>query len=270
MVQVDASCCEFVLFTLTVYLSLKVLSGRSRPMEQLEVPSKTGYGAAELQRYHRTYTAIALMIALAVHFSGVGLFWEKPHSTKEDTCVVPKWPTHIAGILPPVSWGGPRVTAVVRGGLKPNVGTFVPVPDSKLALDTTVSPNDGYKGGDPTLEPGSPGPDEPGTGWGEGPENEPPDPFVPYEKAPEAVKQVQPKYPDLATRAGLEGTVWVKIWVDKAGKPKKAVVIKSEAEIFDQPATEAAMQWIFTPALMKNGPVSVWVSVPFRFKLQGK
>ncbi|HCA82025.1 MAG TPA: energy transducer TonB, partial [Bacteroidetes bacterium] len=87
---------------------------------------------------------------------------------------------------------------------------------------------------------------------------------------PEAVKQIQPKYPDLATRAGLEGTVWVKIWVDKEGKPKKAVVQKSDAEIFNQPATEAAMQWIFTPAMMKNGPVSVWVSIPFRFKLQGK
>jgi TonB family protein len=71
-------------------------------------------------------------------------------------------------------------------------------------------------------------------------------------------------------RAGLEGTVWVKIWVDRGGRPRKAIVQKSDAEIFDQPATDAAMQWIFTPAMMKNGPVSVWVSIPFRFKLQGK
>jgi TonB family protein len=98
----------------------------------------------------------------------------------------------------------------------------------------------------------------------------PPADYVPYEKAPEAVRQVQPKYPDVATRAGLEGTVWVKIWVDRQGKPKKAVVQKSDAEIFNRPATEAAMQWIFTPATTKNGPVSVWVSIPFRFKLEGK
>ncbi|MCX6144808.1 MAG: energy transducer TonB [Ignavibacteriales bacterium] len=238
-------------------------------MEPLEVPSKTGYGAAELEKCHRRYSAIAVMIALGLHFSGAGLFWEPAHSTKKDGNVVLGQLNHAARILPPVFWG-PRIATVIRGGMQPHFGIPVPVPESKLAPDTTVSPNDGYKGGDPTLEPGAPGPGEPGAGWAEGPENEPPDPFVPYEKAPEAVKQVQPKYPDLATRAGLEGTVWVKIWVDKAGKPKKAVVIKSEAEIFDQPATEAAMQWIFTPALMKNGPVSVWVSVPFRFKLQGK
>jgi TonB family protein len=238
-------------------------------MEPLEVPSKTGYGAAELQKHHRTYTAIALMIALAVHFSGIGLFWEKPHSTKEDVYVIPGWTTHAAGILPPVS-SGPRITTAIRGGMEPRVVIPVPVQESKLATDTTVPPNDGYEGGDPTPGPGSLGPGEPGPGWGEGPENEPPDPFVPYEKAPEAVKQVQPKYPDLATRACLEGTVWVKIWIDKAGKPKKAVAVKSEAEIFNQPATEAAMQWVFTPALMKNGPVSVWVSIPFRFKLRGK
>ena len=238
-------------------------------MEPLEVPSKTGYGAAELEKCHRKYSAIALMIALALHFSGAGIFWEPAHSTKQEGDVVPGQPNHVARILPPLLWG-PRITTVIRGGTQPHFGNFVPVPESKLAPDSTVSPNDGSNGGDPTLEPGSPGPVEPGIGWGEGTENEPPDPFVPYEKAPEAVKQVQPKYPELATRAGLEGTVWVKIWIDKAGKPKKAVVIKSEAEIFNPSATEAAMQWVFTPALMKNGPVPVWVSIPFRFKLQGK
>jgi protein TonB len=117
---------------------------------------------------------------------------------------------------------------------------------------------------------GDPGYGEPGAGGGVDSENEPPLPYVAFEYAPKVVKQVQPRYPDLATRAGLEGTVWVQIWVDKEGKPKKALVQKSDAEIFNQPATEAAMGWIFTPAMMKNGPVSVWVSIPFRFKLQGK
>ena len=30
---------------------------------------------------------------------------------------------------------------------------------------------------------------------------------------------------------------------------------------------KAAMQWVFTPAMMNNGPVAVWAAVPFRFKL---
>ena len=68
-------------------------------------------------------------------------------------------------------------------------------------------------------------------------------------------------------RAALEGKVWVKIWVDKEGKPREVVVFKSDAEIFNEPAITAAKQFLFTPAYMNNGPVSVWVSVPFNFKL---
>ena len=94
------------------------------------------------------------------------------------------------------------------------------------------------------------------------------DEFIPYEKGPEIVKKVMPKYPDMALRAGLEGTVWVKILVDKDGKPKKAVVIKSTTEIFNDAAVEAAMQFIFTPAVMNNGAVRVWVALPFKFQLR--
>ena len=48
-------------------------------------------------------------------------------------------------------------------------------------------------------------------------EDAPPADFVPVEKEPVPVKKVEPKYPELAMRAGLEGKVWVKIWVDKEG-----------------------------------------------------
>jgi protein TonB len=94
------------------------------------------------------------------------------------------------------------------------------------------------------------------------------DEFVPVERPPQIVKRVFPEYPEMAVRAGLEGTVWVKILVDKDGKPKKAVVIKSTTEIFNQAAEKAAVQFVFTPAVMNNGPVKVWVSIPFRFQLK--
>ena len=96
----------------------------------------------------------------------------------------------------------------------------------------------------------------------------PPD-FVPYEKEPTVVKRVEPKYPDLALRAGLEGNVFVKVWVDKEGKVRKVVLLKSDAPIFEDAAISAAKQWVFTPAVMQKGPVSVWVSIPFRFRLTG-
>ena len=95
----------------------------------------------------------------------------------------------------------------------------------------------------------------------------PPPDFVPVEKQPAPVKNPSPIYPEIARRAGVEGTVWVKIWVDKEGKAKKAQILKSDAELFNQAAIDAAMQWVFTPAVMNNGPVAVWVSIPFKFKL---
>jgi periplasmic protein TonB len=101
----------------------------------------------------------------------------------------------------------------------------------------------------------------------------PPPDFVPVEKTPQPIpgNNPPPVYPEIARRAGVEGTVWVKIWVDKEGNPKKAVVQKSDAELFNQPAIDAAMKWKFTPAIMNNGPVSVWVSIPFKFRLnQGR
>jgi len=82
------------------------------------------------------------------------------------------------------------------------------------------------------------------------------------------VKRVSPAYPEIAKRAGVEGKVYIKALVDKEGKVKKAVILKSDAEIFNKDALEAVYQWVFTPALMNNGPVTVWVVVPFNFQLK--
>ncbi len=43
--------------------------------------------------------------------------------------------------------------------------------------------------------------------------------------------------------------------------------MKSDNEIFNENAIKAALGWVFTPAMMNNGPVAVWAAVPFRFKL---
>jgi protein TonB len=84
------------------------------------------------------------------------------------------------------------------------------------------------------------------------------------------VHSVYPPYPELARRAGIEGIVYIKMWVTKEGKVKKTEIAKTTSELFNQPAIDAAMQWTFTPAIMNNGPVSVWVTVPFKFKLANR
>jgi protein TonB len=95
----------------------------------------------------------------------------------------------------------------------------------------------------------------------------PPAHFVPREKEPFPIKKIDPVYPEIARKANLEGQVWVRIWVDKEGKVRRAELLKSESEIFNQPALEAVRQWLFSPALQQGKPVDVWVALCFRFKL---
>jgi TonB family protein len=90
----------------------------------------------------------------------------------------------------------------------------------------------------------------------------------PYDVAPEAKTVVQPKYPDAATRAGTEGTVWTKVAIDEKGKVVKVTISKSDAEIFNQPSIDAAMQWGFKPAMKDGKPIATEVSIPFRYKVQ--
>lgn len=95
----------------------------------------------------------------------------------------------------------------------------------------------------------------------------PPD-FVNVDQMPKIVSQAIAHYPELAKKAGIEGRVFVKIWVNKKGEPKKAVVLKSDNNIFDQPSVDAAMKYRFSPAIYRDKPVDVWVVIPFTYKLK--
>jgi len=95
----------------------------------------------------------------------------------------------------------------------------------------------------------------------------PMDKFVEVEKMPDMINQVNPIYPEEAKKNGIEGRVFVKMLISKEGESKRAVVVKSDNEIFNQAAIEAAMKYKFTPALQSGKPVAVWVLVPFKFEL---
>lgn len=90
------------------------------------------------------------------------------------------------------------------------------------------------------------------------------------EKYPEIVEMGKPAYPEEAKKNNLTGKVFVKILIDKTGMPKKAVLLKSENEIFNQPSVEAAMKSKFTPALQGGKPIAVWIVLPYKFALDEK
>ena len=83
-------------------------------------------------------------------------------------------------------------------------------------------------------------------------------------------KKVEPVYPKLAMAAGIEGKVFVRFWVDTEGRVHDVKVIKTDHEILSQAAIDAARQFEFSPATVSGKPVSIWVTVPFMFKLADK
>jgi TonB family protein len=84
------------------------------------------------------------------------------------------------------------------------------------------------------------------------------------------LKRVDPTYPEKVLSAGLEGDVLVKVWVDKKGIVRNVVILNSTATYFNEPAIEAAYKWKFTPAKILGKPISVWVFIPFRFRVVSK
>ncbi len=94
--------------------------------------------------------------------------------------------------------------------------------------------------------------------------------YHPTECEPMIIFRAVPEYPDIAKRAGIEGTVIVQVLLNKDGKVKKALLGKTSDEVFTESALAAAQKWVFTPALMQGKPVTVWVSIPFQFRLTGK
>ncbi len=92
--------------------------------------------------------------------------------------------------------------------------------------------------------------------------------FMSVEIQPQLVKRVIPEYPELARRAGLEGTVYLKAVIDTTGHVRSVAIMRSDNEIFNQAAIEAVKQFIFKPAIQNGRKVTVWISIPVKFVLE--
>lgn len=240
------------------------------------------YGAPELVQFYQRFMSRGLLIAAILHLVGVGSYHAPDWLRKLGIIGEEPPPMRTVRIMKYSELGPPPsitntsaapAISVAAPSVKPSVGIPVPVPDAEINPEQTIATQtemaeatgpvtdvgDGGGGGVAVIESDI-----------EIQEDGPPPDFVAFEKAPEVVKQVAPKYPELARRAGMEGTVFVRVWVDKEGKVRKVEIQKSDAEIFNQPAIEAAEQMIFTPAVQGGSPVSVWVAMPFKFKLNAK
>jgi TonB family protein len=75
-------------------------------------------------------------------------------------------------------------------------------------------------------------------------------------------------YPDIARRAGIEGTVNIRVLVDKKGKPKKYIIESTDSDLLNKAAIDAVMSSTFTPAIQGTSPMDCWVSIPMNFKMK--
>lgn len=233
------------------------------------LPAPFPYGAPELKDVQPRTMLMSVFLSSVVVQAAAWLLtsWLAPHNVvdpgppgRRDTI---EW--RYVPLPPPLESRIQREP--IKSGLVPKFGTPVPVEDPRI--DTTAPfPS--------VAELESPGLDE-GIGPGtvilpEGPimAEAPPATFVPHEVPPAVAVRVDPIYPPVAIRAELEGNVFVRVWVDRQGKVRSAEVIKSDGEVFDASALDAVRQWVFTPARMQDRPVSVWVTIPIRFRLAAR
>ncbi len=97
--------------------------------------------------------------------------------------------------------------------------------------------------------------------------------FVAVEEQPEpigGIQAIQDKivYPEIAKRAGVQGKVFIKAFVDENGNVVKAEVIKGIGAGCDEAAVDAVMRTRFKPGRQRGKAVKVQVAIPIVFRLQ--
>lgn len=74
-------------------------------------------------------------------------------------------------------------------------------------------------------------------------------------------------YPQIARDAGIQGSVIVRVLVDKKGNYTKHKVINQVHPILEKAVTDHIDKLRFTPAIQGKKPIQFWVNIPFNFRL---
>ena len=252
-----------------------------------EVPLPSTYGAAEMKFFIRknTYRSAIITLILLLLCLLISFIMDTVQQTSAELKVAPITRTSLEDLPPPDAESSdipPPPDVVINTGPAARAGNPVPVPDAMIAPDlqdfATIDVMDrtSSKGGD--------GEDLGGfasnINWEQTkvettelldkvPE---PDDFIPVEKEPDFdMKKLQGLvvYPEMARKAGIEGTVIVRALVEKTGKISKAIIDASDNKALDAAALKAMMDYGHaTPAVMNKEPTTCWVSVPIVFKLR--
>jgi TonB family protein len=87
---------------------------------------------------------------------------------------------------------------------------------------------------------------------------------------PAHILNPRPDYPITLRQRGIEGTVWLRVRVDRSGLPEQIILFKTSGyRLFDEAALRAVARWRFRPARSNGQHIASWVEFPVRFILQG-
>ncbi|MEZ4772873.1 MAG: energy transducer TonB [Bacteroidia bacterium] len=97
------------------------------------------------------------------------------------------------------------------------------------------------------------------------------DVFIVADEEPQPVNMSEVQkligYPQIARDAGIQGSVIVRVLVDKKGNYTKHKVINQVHPILEKAVTDHIDKLQFTPAIQGKKPIQFWVNIPFNFKL---
>ncbi|MCX8522258.1 MAG: energy transducer TonB [Rhodoferax sp.] len=91
---------------------------------------------------------------------------------------------------------------------------------------------------------------------------------APQVARPDYAYNPPPQYPLLLREQGVGGVVWLRVWVERDGRPADIRIAQGSGyRLLDDAALRAVKQWRFTPASHAGQRLAGWVEFPVRFKL---
>ena len=85
--------------------------------------------------------------------------------------------------------------------------------------------------------------------------------------APAKLRHVDPVYPELAKRAGVQGKVEIECLIDTDGRVTRVQIVRS-IPLLDAAALAAVEQWRYRPTFLNGVPVPVLMTVTVHFRLR--
>jgi protein TonB len=79
-----------------------------------------------------------------------------------------------------------------------------------------------------------------------------------------------PEYPMRAKRLGREGSLLLRLTIDKQGRVVEVEVVKKAGSGFDEAAVKAIRASTFAPAMKNGRPVACRTFLPIRFQLRNR